>query len=481
MILRGYIYSILYAVLCVLLGAVSHKLGLPKQYSRKIVHILVGFEWIILYSFMGAGIHFLVVCLICTLALLLDYFFKILPAMSSDEDNAPGTVYYGVAMSILALISIFVPEMMIPFGIAVFCTSLGDGAAGLVGQLIKKGNPKILGKKSLFGFLANLIVSFGVVFTFTKIFDFKLSLWAIITVALLSASLELVSLFGFDNIFVTLGVAGLSYFLWRWQILEEYVLLLALIWVVIGVIYEHRALTPLGIALAVVLAVLATIALGNAGFILLLVYFASSIITDKVKKRARGIAPEAPLQTKKFKRNIVQVASNGAAAGICALLLFITESPAFAVGFVAALAEALSDTAASGIGALAKKTYDPFRRRICEKGVSGGMSLIGTLSSFCFGVAFSALAYAVGVISIYGAAVVSAAAFLGMIIDSALGSLLQAKFVCKVCGRSHEKPICCGTPSKRVSGVGFITNSTVNLISNTLCAVITVVVCYALN
>ena len=481
MILKGYIFSLLYAVLCVLLGTFSHKLGLPKQYSRKIVHILVGFEWIILYSFMGAGAHFLAVCCICTAALLLDYLFKLLPAMSSDEDNAPGTVYYGVAMSILALVSMFVPDMMIPFGIAVFCTSLGDGAAGLVGQLVKKGNPKILGKKSLFGFLSNVAVSFGVVFTFTKIFDFKISIGAVIMVALLSASLELISGFGLDNIIVTLGVAGLSYSLWRWQILEEYALFAVLIWLVIGVVYEHRALTPAGIALAVALAIVATVSLGNFGFILLLVYFAASIITDKVKKRARGSAPEQSVQKKKFKRNIIQVASNGAAAGICGVLLIITKNPAFAVGFVAALAEALADTAASGIGALAKKTYDPFRRRVCEKGVSGGMSLIGTLSSFGFGVAFVALAYVFGTVSIYGAAIAAAASFLGMIIDSALGSLVQAKFVCDVCGRAHEKPTCCGTPSRRVSGVGFITNSTVNLISNLLSALMTVGVCLVLS
>lgn len=480
MILKGYVFSLLYAISCVLLGTSAHKLGLKKQYSRKIVHILVGAEWIILYDYVGVSVHFLAVCLACTAALLLDYIFKILPAMSSDGDNAPGTVYYGVAMSILAGASLIEPDLIIPFGMAVFCTSLGDGAAGLVGQLVKSHNPRILGKKTLFGFLANFAVSFGVVFAMSRIFEFTLSIWAVTLIALLSAVIELVSVFGLDNILVTLGVAALAYSLWRWPQFEDYALAAALILAVIAVVYEHRALSVSGIVLAVALAIVSTVALGNYGFILLLIYFAASIITDKIKKRARGVQI-ANTQKKKFKRNMFQVASNGAAAGACALGFVIFNNPAFAVGFVAALAEALADTAASGIGARAKKTYDPFRRKPCEKGMSGGMSVIGTLSSLAFGIFLSALAYAMGIVSLPGAAIAAAAAFLGMILDSALGSLVQAKFVCPVCGRAHEKRTCCNTPSKRVSGVGFITNSTVNFICNLVSAAVTVWVCLIIN
>ena len=475
MILKGYILSLVYAAACVLLGGAVHKLGLPKQYSRKVVHILVGAEWIILYGFMGATIHFFIVALICTLLLLLDYFFKLVPAMASDGENSLGTVYYGAAMTVLSFASLFVEDLVFPFGIAVFCTSLGDGAAGIVGQLIKRGNPKILRNKTLFGFTANGLVSFGVVILFSNWFDLGLTYGSMIIIALLSAVVELVSVFGLDNLFVTFGVAGLSYALMTLPQLEGYALFFALIWAVVAVVYEHRALSISGIILAVALAIASTLAFGNFGFILLLVYFAASIVTDKIKKRARSVKPPSNQPKKKFKRNMFQVASNGAPAGACALMYVILGHPAFAVGFVAALSEALSDTAASGVGALSKKTVDPFRRRPCENGVSGGMSIIGTASSFAFGTAFAALAYAMGVVSLLGAFVAAVAAFLGMIVDSALGSLVQAKFVCPVCGRSHEKRTCCATPSKRVSGLGFVTNSTVNFISNLISASTTVI------
>ena len=59
-----------------------------------------------------------------------------MPMISSDSDNAPGTVYYALAMTGVSLVGCFIPEVMLPFGIGVMCTSIGDGFAGVIGQLI---------------------------------------------------------------------------------------------------------------------------------------------------------------------------------------------------------------------------------------------------------------------------------------------------------------------------------------------------------
>ena len=143
MILKGYLFSFLYVLLCISLAIIAYKLGSPKNYTRKIVHILVGFEWFILYHFLSSGIHTLIICIIFTLLLLASYLLKLLPMMSSNEENDPGTVYYGIAMTVMAIISYFVPEYMYAFGIGVFCTSIGDGFAGVLGALAKKYNRKI--------------------------------------------------------------------------------------------------------------------------------------------------------------------------------------------------------------------------------------------------------------------------------------------------------------------------------------------------
>ena len=59
----------------------------------------------------------------------------------------------------VAIVGCFVPAVMLPFGIGIFCTSIGDGCAGLCGQLIRKYNPKVYRKKSLWGTLINFAVS----------------------------------------------------------------------------------------------------------------------------------------------------------------------------------------------------------------------------------------------------------------------------------------------------------------------------------
>ena len=133
MILKGYIFSLLYGVLCLGLAFLAYKLGMPKKYTRKLVHVLVGFEWVILYHYMGTGSwHFLAVCLAFTALLAFTYRGRLLPMISSEESNSPGTVYYGAAMSLMAVLCLFRPTLTYYFGIGVFCTSLGDGLAGVV-------------------------------------------------------------------------------------------------------------------------------------------------------------------------------------------------------------------------------------------------------------------------------------------------------------------------------------------------------------
>ena len=131
MILKGYILSMAYAMICLLLSFILYKLGLPKKYTRKVVHILVGFEWVILYHTMGSGLHFIAVCLIFTALLAVSYKKSLMPMISSDGDNAPGTVYYGLSMTVMAIVSLFLENFFFAFGIAVFCTSVGDGFAGI--------------------------------------------------------------------------------------------------------------------------------------------------------------------------------------------------------------------------------------------------------------------------------------------------------------------------------------------------------------
>ena len=478
-ILYGYLLGIGYASLCLLISLIIYKCGVSKKITRKVVHILVGFEWVILYHFFGAGLHFLAVCVFFLALLSLAYKFKLMPMISSDKDNAPGTVYYAVAMTGVAIVGCFVPDVMIPFGVGIFCTSIGDGFAGVVGQLVKKNNPKIYNNKTLFGTITNALFSFASVLVMELIFDMALSVWQMILIAFLSVSLELVTGKGLDNITITWGVTALTYgFVYYSAINFLIVPILCTPWF-IGLCLQKKVLTKGGVLLAVVFDIIISLTLGNFGFTLLAIFLVLSVVVDKFKRQIikRGRNDEAE---KSDCRDYMQVIANGLIATICAVLYFASKDRVYIIAFSAALAEALADTVSSGIGIVSNKTYDIFRLKKCDGGISGGMSLIGTFSSLVASYLISLIAFLYGVVNIYEVIIITGAGFLGGVFDSFLGSLLQAKFKCKKCGKITEKSNHCTVSTVYYSGISFIDNDCVNILSGFFSAALSFALFYTL-
>ena len=470
MILKGYVFGILYALVCIALALVAYKLGMPKKYSRKAVHILVGFEWVILSHYMKATYHFLIVCIFFLILLSVSYFKNLMPMISSDSDNAPGTVYYAVAMSVMALISMFKPAMLLPFGIGVFCTSLGDGFAGVFGQLIKKCNPKIFGKKTLFGMLANFLFSAGTAVAFKYIFDMRLEIWHCILIGLFSVGLEAATGVGLDNITITLGTSFLAYSFLYVSDITFYIVPIILTPFVICTVIQKNVLTRTGLAAAIAMDVIISLLLGNFGFVILLSFLVGSVCVDKVKKRKKGIVSVAKRDGEC--RDAVQVLANGLIPTVLALMFGLTLNGAFIVAYVASLAEAFADTAASGIGVFSKNTFDPFKRRKCAAGLSGGMSVIGTAASLAAAFVISVISMLFGALDFKLAAVAALSAFLGVIFDSFLGSALQIKYQCRVCNQITEKEEHCNKPTVRHSGFYFFDNDVVNLFSGAFAGIL---------
>ena len=472
MILKGYIFGIGYALVCLMLSLLLYKLGLPKKYTRKVVHILVGFEWVILYHFMGAGVHFLAVCILFLLLLLVAYKGSLMPMISSDDDNAPGTVYYAAAMTGVAAVGCFVPQVMLPFGIGVMCTSLGDGLAGVTGQLFVKKNPKIFGNKSLFGTLANVVVSSLSAYVISDVYSLQISIVACILIGILSAELEIITPLGLDNILVTWGTTALAYSFMHFSGVYAYLLPIIFTPVIIIFALSKKALTVDGIIAAIILDLVVSIAFGNKGFIILCSFFIGSIIIDKVKKHYKNQGRN----NNEDCRDYMQVIANGLPAFVFSLAYIITGNTVFAIPFAASLAEAFSDTAASGIGVFAQKTYDPFRMKKCECGISGGMSWIGTLASLLASLFMSFVVFCIGFYRFGFSAfwIVATSSFFGAIFDSFLGSLVQVKFKCGVCGKIVEKREHCGRATVKYSGIATVDNDIVNLISSSVAALVAV-------
>lgn len=473
MILLGYSLSLGYGILCLLLSFILYKLGIPKKFTRKVVHILVGFEWVILYNCFGSGIHFMAVCIIFLILLVVEYKMKMFPMISSEGDNSPGTMYYAVAMTAVSIVGCFIPKIMLPFGIGVFCTSVGDGLAGVAGQLVTKGNPRIYAEKTFIGTLTNFVASTLSAFVVSSIFGIDILLWHCMLIGILSVELELITPHGFDNITVTWSVTALAYAFMYFGTIGEYLIPILVSPIIIMFANLKGALTPGGVVAAVFLDVLVTLAFGTFGFSVLCTFFIGSIIIDKIKTRAKNKGRKGETRKREC-RTYMQVLANGMVAGISAGAFLVTRIPVFIVPFVASLAEAFADTAASGIGIFADNTFDIFRWKRCKPGLSGGMSLIGTFASLVASVIISliALSFRIAGFGVDECFIVIIAAFSGAIIDSMLGSLLQVKYKCVKCAEITESEEHCGLPTVRYSGLPVIDNDLVNFISCASSAVI---------
>lgn len=482
MIVYGYLWSILYGIGCLLLAYLVYTVGVPKIYTRKLVHILVGFEWAILYHNMGNSFHFLIVCLAFTALLLLSHLKKSMPMISSDGDNSPGTVYYGVSMSVMAAVAMFDTKFLLPFGIAVFVTSFGDGLAGFFGQMIKKYNPRIYKNKSLVGFAVNFVASTLVALAFVKIYNYSLVWWQMLVIGAFAAGVELLCERGLDNIFVPLGVFSVLIFFMHQPHSINYLVPIAATPFVILFVNKSGALTRWATVCAVVLDVAVSAAFGNVGLLLILAFFfggaASDVFKKKIKEKREKIEKkDAKPRRKKDKslkkiepRTVMQVVANGGVPLALSVLYLFSHSNLIIIAFAASVAEALADTWASGFGAFSKTAFDPFKMRKCRPGISGGMSLVGTLSALFGAFLVPLIALPFGVLNARGFLIAGAAAFIGSVIDSALGSLLQVKYKCKKCGAVTEREEHCGEPTARYSGLSFVDNDVVNCVSAALAA-----------
>jgi uncharacterized membrane protein len=63
----------------------------------------------------------------------------------------------------------------------------------------------------------------------------------------------------------------------------------------------------------------------------------------------------------------------------------------------------------------------------------------------------------------------------GIAVDSILGSLVQAKYKCAVCGKITEKTCHCGEKTLHVGSIKLINNDAVNIISNFATAILAAV------
>ncbi|HXT14382.1 MAG TPA: DUF92 domain-containing protein [Gemmatimonadaceae bacterium] len=224
-----------------------------------------------------------------------------------------------------------------------------------------------------------------------------------------------------------------------------------------------RSLTPDGALAAVVTGTLAAAA-GWAWAILLIVYFVSSTALSHLGRREKE-QRTAKVVAKGGERDALQVFANGAVFIAGALLTIIEPNTRWLALGIGALAASAADTWATEIGTLyggGPRSIVTFRP--VAAGMSGGVTAIGLIASAA-GAGF--IAILARVFGAHGDAIaIAAGGFVGALVDSLLGALIQTRRWCPACAQLTERIIHdCGTPTTARGGVRWLTNDAVNLLS----------------
>ena len=250
---------------------------------------------------------------------------------------------------------------------------------------------------------------------------------------------------------------------------KQLLLALALSGALAGLAAWRKALTPGGLALAGALALVICFCGGLAGYLALAATFVFTIAAGKLSG-ARRERVEKSLHAKTGRRDAVQIFCNVFTGAAMLMLWRVTAYRGFLWAYGGAMAASLADSMASELGVLSRRApRDILTWKPVQAGLSGGVTALGFAMS-ALGAALVALCFSLPADGPGFACFldVTAAGFFAAVCDSALGSGVQVKYRCGVCGALTEKPVHCSVPGAPERGVRWMTNDTVNFCNNLL-------------
>ncbi|WP_019242564.1 MULTISPECIES: DUF92 domain-containing protein [Bacillus] len=207
------------------------------------------------------------------------------------------------------------------------------------------------------------------------------------------------------------------------------------------------------------------IGFGWRGLFVLGAFFLTSSLWSKYKHQQKGTLND--MLEKGARRDWIQVVANGSIASISSLLFFFTNENIWLYAFITSIAAANADTWASEIGVLSKrKPIYILSGKMVEKGTSGAISWLGTLSSLGASLFIGLLSFSLFSIQSFTLLLlVILIGFLGSVIDTLLGATIQAIYQCKICGLKTEKKYHCREKTFLIKGANWCNNDIVNVSS----------------
>lgn len=242
---------------------------------------------------------------------------------------------------------------------------------------------------------------------------------------------------------------------------------------IVFILLAHRLklFTPGGITMALLMGIAVWFSLGALWLIPLLSFvFGTSLLSRFFGSKSSNLAAKSGKP-----RDAIQVWSNGGIYSLIALLHLLLPEEHFCTLIALqciSLSVCFSDTWASEIGmGFNHQPKDIITGKSLPQGISGGITLPGTLGGMLGAAGMSLISVLIlpsPCKSSNMAWIIFLGGFLGMIIDSILGSVFQAKYTNQA-KRIHEES---DGFSTLISGFSWMNNDLVNFLSNLLIVLI---------
>jgi uncharacterized protein (TIGR00297 family) len=379
---------------------------------------------------------------------------------------------------VLLVLEIFYPGRQQLISLAFYILAISDGLSAILGRMVhvRLGSLVFLGRniQSL-----NSIQWGRDHKTFIGSLVFALSAWVILyiyypdihvvtlfLIALSIAAIEVISSSGTDNLTVPLWVFFAVPILTSFQVAP----LILLIGVLMSVIlYRFKWLSLSGIVFAAILCML--FLASDAPLYLLFTFLIIGSLASKLNRRKVSAAADSKSSRP---RDVWQVIANGGIS-VLILLFFGGHSDLRNLLIYISIAIALADTLSSELGVFfGGRTYSIIGFRKVSPGLSGGISFMGTLAGL-LGAGF------IGLLSIWVEdytfvrfLLIAFFGFIGMILDSVIGDLFQAKY-------QNGDGTLSDQGNKLAKGINGFSNDITNWVSNVVTVSICVIVLYFLK
>ncbi|MGC5328406.1 DUF92 domain-containing protein [Brevibacillus sp. SYSU BS000544] len=247
--------------------------------------------------------------------------------------------------------------------------------------------------------------------------------------------------------------------------------------------YWKRSLSGSGVFGAILVGTILYAAGHLVWYGVLLAFFITSSLLTKWRHDKKAQIEEGYAKT--GRRDFGQVLANGGIAAALCLLDFFWPHMFWYFAFIGIMASVTADTWATEIGSVSKRPpRSILTGKLVVPGTSGGVSTVGLLASFLGGVFIGGVA---GLLSTVGTSSMlvqwwkllvagGISGLIGSLFDSLLGATWQATYQCKVCGKAVERKMHCNEQTLHTSGLPWLNNDLVNVISSVIGALFSVLI-----